>query len=147
MKVRFNGPYVPARATEFSSGFDLRAFFKDKISKVIAPGDRMLIPTGIFIEIPTGFEGQVRPRSGLALKKGVTVLNAPGTIDADYRNEIGVILINHGSEFFTVDHRDRIAQLVIAPVDHSIALEQINGDERLAESDRGLGGFGHSGVH
>jgi dUTP pyrophosphatase len=146
MNVRFNGPYVPSRATEFSSGFDLRAFFEDKTSKVIAPGERMLIPTGIFIEIPAGFEGQIRPRSGLALKKGVTVLNAPGTIDADYRNEIGVILINHGKEYFSIEHLDRVAQLVIAPVDHSISLEPINGDERLSESERGLGGFGHSGV-
>ncbi|MDD4457783.1 MAG: dUTP diphosphatase, partial [Syntrophotalea acetylenica] len=108
---------------------------------VLEPGSRAVIPTGIAVAIPPGYEGQVRPRSGLALHRGVTLVNAPGTIDADYRGEIGIILINHGSETFMVSPGDRIAQLVIAPVRQAV-LELV---ENLDETGRNDGGFGHTG--
>jgi dUTP pyrophosphatase len=119
---------------------DLLAAVKDDV--VIAPGARALIPTGLSIALPEGFEAQVRPRSGLALKNGVTVLNAPGTIDADYRGEVGVILINHGQEAYTVTRGARIAQMVIAPYTRATWQKS----ESLEESARGAGGFGSTGI-
>jgi len=124
--------------TPSSSGVDLRAAEE----KVIEPGDWALIGTGLYLEIPFGYEAQVRPRSGLALKHGVTVLNAPGTIDADYRGEVGVILINLGSKPFEVKVGDRIAQLVISAVCRACFEEVKN----LSETDRGAGGFGSTGL-
>ena len=130
---------LPSYATADSAGMDLIAAVADAL--MLQPGDRALVPTGVAIALPPGFEAQVRPRSGLALKFGVTTLNAPGTIDADYRGEIGVILINHGREPVTIKRGDRIAQLVVAPV------TRVLWDERatLDETARGTGGFGSSG--
>ena len=119
---------------------DIRAFLEHDIT--IAPLARAKIPTGLHLEIPSGFEGQVRPRSGLAAKSGITVLNSPGTIDADYRGELAVILINLGEESFTVKNGDRIAQLVIAPVTH-VAIEETSA---LSVTERQGGGFGSTGV-
>lgn len=130
---------LPAYATAASAGLDLAAAVTQDI--VIAPGARALIPTGFAISLPAGFEAQVRPRSGLALKHGVTVLNSPGTIDADYRGEIGVILVNLGAAAFAVTRGMRIAQLVVAPVAH--VRWQIA--EALPDSARGAGGFGSTG--
>jgi dUTP pyrophosphatase len=131
---------LPHYATDQSAGMDLRAHLPEG-GVVLQPGERRLIPTGLHIALPKGFEAQVRPRSGLAYKKGVTVLNAPGTIDADYRGDVGVILINHGQEAFEVQDGERIAQLVIA------RYEQVEWElvEVLSETDRGSGGFGHTG--
>jgi dUTP pyrophosphatase len=131
---------LPGYATADSAGMDLIAAVSDAV--VLEPGDRALVPTGIAIALPAGFEAQVRPRSGLALKFGVTTLNTPGTIDADYRGEIGVILINHGRERVTINRGDRIAQLVVAPV------SRVRWDERAAldGTARGAGGFGSSGT-
>ena len=123
-----------------SAGMDLLAAVEGDV--VLAPGSRALIPTGIAVALPSGHEAQVRPRSGLALKHGVTVLNSPGTIDADYRGEVGVILINHGEAPFTVRRGERIAQLVIAAVTAAV-LDEV---ERLPESGRGTGGFGSPGT-
>jgi dUTP pyrophosphatase len=131
---------LPAYATAASAGLDLAAAVTQDVT--IAPGARALIPTGFAVALPVGFEAQVRPRSGLALKHGVTVLNSPGTIDADYRGEIGVILINHGSAPFVVTRGLRIAQLVAAPVAH-VAWQVA---EALPQSARGAGGFGSTGV-
>ncbi|MDP2358409.1 MAG: dUTP diphosphatase [Beijerinckiaceae bacterium] len=133
---------LPSKGTAGAAGFDLRAAVTEGISLVIEPGGRDLIPTGLSIAIPGGHEGQVRPRSGLALRFGVTVLNAPGTIDCDYRGEIGVILINHGAEPFIIRRGDRIAQLVIAAV-AECAFEPV---AELTVSERGSGGFGSTGV-
>ena len=130
---------VPAYETLDSAGMDLRAHLPAPMT--IGPGGRALIPTGLHMEIPRGYEGQVRPRSGLALKRGITVLNAPGTIDADYRGEVGVILINHSLEPQSIEHGDRIAQLVIAPVVQADILEV----DKLADTGRGAGGFGSTG--
>jgi dUTP pyrophosphatase len=130
---------LPSYATRESAGLDLLAAVGAEIT--LAPGERALIPTGIAIALPGGFEAQVRPRSGLALKFGVTTLNAPGTIDADYRGEVGVILINHGQAAFTVKRGDRIAQLVLAPVTRLQWAEQT----ALDETERGTGGFGSTG--
>ena len=132
---------LPHYATEHSAGMDLRANLHASIT--LAPGERKLIPTGLFLELPEGTEAQVRPRSGLAFKHGVTVLNAPGTIDADYRGEVGVLLINHGSEPFEVKDGERIAQLVIARYVR-VAFEEV---VDLASSERGAGGFGHTGTN
>lgn len=131
---------LPGRATAHAAGVDLRAAVADEI--IIEPGNQALIPAGIKIALPVGFEAQVRPRSGLAAKHGVTVLNAPGTIDADYRGEIMVILINHGPRPFRVSRGMRIAQMVIAP------LAAVDWEEcaRLPETARGEGGFGSTGV-
>ncbi len=129
----------PARATDHSSGFDLRAAVDEPLS--LEPGARALVPTGITIAIPPGYEGQVRPRSGLALKHGISIVNAPGTIDADYRGEIGVMLINHGQEVYTIERGTRIAQLVIAAVP-PCELVVITS---LDDTDRGEGGFGSTG--
>ena len=132
---------LPAKASAGAAGFDLRAAIAEESRLIIEPGGRDLVPTGVCIAIPSGFEGQVRPRSGLALRFGVTVLNSPGTIDCDYRGEIGVIMINHGSEPFEIRRGDRIAQLVIvATLDCVFA--QVR---ELEESDRGSGGFGSTG--
>ena len=131
----------PTYATLSSAGMDLRAFLPLG-GVVLRPGVRALIPTGLHIALPTGFEAQVRPRSGLAYKKGVTVLNSPGTIDADYRGDIGVILINHGQDLFEVNDGERIAQLVIAKYEtvQWLSVSDLN------ETDRGAGGFGSTGA-
>jgi dUTP pyrophosphatase len=130
---------LPVYETQYSAGMDLRANLPEPVE--IKPMQRVLIPTGLFIELPLGTEAQVRPRSGLAIKAGVTVLNSPGTIDADYRGEIKVILVNLSDQSFTVCHGDRIAQMVIARHE-SIGWHQVN---QLGETDRGTGGFGHTG--
>ncbi len=122
-----------------AAGMDLCACLDAPV--VIAPGARALLPTGLAIALPDGHEGQVRPRSGLAAKHGVTVLNSPGTIDADYRGEVKVILVNHGAEPFTVEHAERIAQLVVAPVARVTLAEVAS----LDDTPRGRGGFGHTG--
>ncbi len=130
---------LPRYMTRFSSGMDLCAVLNEEA--VLKPGERRLIPTGIAVSIPEGYEGQVRPRSGLALKSGISIVNAPGTIDADYRGEIGVILINLGDQPFTVKNGDRIAQLIIAPVCRA----EPEWVEDLDDTDRSDGGFGHTG--
>jgi len=127
-------------ATENSSGMDLRAYLTEAVT--LAPGEFRLIPTGLKIQLMPGFEAQVRPRSGLALKHGITVLNSPGTIDADYRGEVGVILHNRSNVPFTINDGDRIAQMVVAPY----AKAEIQYVEQLDETERGEGGFGHTGV-
>lgn len=132
---------IPVYATDLAAGADVRAALGE--SCVILPGASRLIPTGIKVEIPPGYEIQIRPRSGLALKHGITVLNTPGTIDADYRGEIGVILINHGREPFTVAPKMRIAQLVLAPVARAVFMRV---EEVGALTTRGAGGFGHTGT-
>ncbi|MCI5059918.1 MAG: dUTP diphosphatase [Alphaproteobacteria bacterium] len=134
------GLNLPTYATEQSAGMDLTAALEEAIE--IGSGERMLIPTGLSIALPAGYEAQVRPRSGLALKHGVTVLNTPGTIDADYRGEIGVILINHGAEPFTVERGMRIAQMVIAK--HETVAWEVS--DALDETQRGSGGFGSTGT-
>lgn len=131
---------LPETMTAGASGFDLRAAVKELVT--LYPGERTLIPTGIAIAMPERLEAQVRPRSGLALKHGITVLNTPGTIDADYRGEIGVILINLGEEPFTVQRGDRIAQLVF----QQVARVELVEVEELPPSERGTGGFGSTGV-
>ncbi len=131
---------LPQYATDMSAGMDIRANLDQPI--VLKPMQRCLVPTGLFISLPDGYEAQIRPRSGLALKKGVTVLNTPGTIDADYRGEIGIILINLSQEDFVIEDGERVAQMIIA------RYEQIRWRpvEVLDETERGAGGFGHSGV-
>ncbi len=131
---------LPAYATELSAGMDLRANIDEPI--VLKPMERRLVQTGLHIALPVGYEAQVRPRSGLALKKGITVLNAPGTVDADYRGDVGVILINLSDEPFTIEDGERIAQMVIARHEHA---EFIPVDV-LDETERGEGGYGHTGV-
>jgi dUTP diphosphatase len=131
---------LPHYETEASAGMDLRAFLSSPIE--LKPLERAIIKTGLFIELPKGYEAQVRPRSGLAAKKGITVLNAPGTIDADYRGEIGVILVNLSNSSFTVENGERIAQLVIAKHERATWVETAS----LSETDRGKGGFGSTGV-
>jgi len=133
---------APAYATADAAGMDLSAAVEDGAPVTLAPGERGAIPTGIQLAIPAGFEGQVRPRSGLALKNAVTVLNAPGTIDADYRGEVKVILVNLGTEPFEITRGMRIAQLIFAPVVHA-ALTQTSS---LDETQRGEGGFGSTGT-
>lgn len=130
---------LPAYETPHAAGMDLRASLDAAI--VLQPGERKLIPTGLFIELPSGYEAQIRPRSGLAFKHGITVLNSPGTIDADYRGEIKVLLVNLGAESFEIRDGERIAQMVVA------AHEQVNWQpsEQLEESSRGAGGFGSTG--
>lgn len=132
---------LPAYETAGAAGLDLRAALPDG-PRQLEPGARLLVPTGLVLELPMGTEGQVRPRSGLALRHGVTLLNTPGTIDADYRGEVGVILINHGQETFTVAHGDRIAQLVVATVLQADIVEA----EELTGTARGSSGFGSTGV-
>ena len=141
IKIINKSPYaLPHYETVASAGMDLRAHLEEAVT--LAPMDRAIIKTGLFIELPIGYEAQVRPRSGLAAKKGITVLNAPGTVDADYRGEIGVILVNLSKEPFTIENGERIAQLVIAQ--HARA-EWIEVKE-LSSTDRGAGGFGSTGV-
>ena len=143
MKVRIinnsNNP-IPAYATEGSSGMDLRANLE--ASLILSPLERKVVPTGIFLEIPQGFEAQVRPRSGLALKQGITCLNSPGTIDADYRGELKVILINLSSEQQLIEHGDRIAQMVFQKVE----IVDLELTHQLNETSRNAGGFGHTGI-
>jgi len=140
--AHFEGLSLPAYETPDSAGMDLRAAIPDDRPADIPPGGRALIPTGLAIALPPGYEAQIRPRSGLAIKSGVTCLNSPGTIDADYRGEVKIILINHGAEAFRIERGDRIAQMVVAPVtqvDWMVA-------ETLPETGRGEGGFGSTGV-
>ncbi len=134
------GLALPDYHSTDAAGADLLAAIDEPVD--LQPGERTLVPTGIAIDLPTGFEAQVRPRSGLALRNGVTVLNAPGTIDADYRGEVGVILINHGDSTFRITRGDRIAQLVVAPV--SQATWRV--ETALSDSERGTGGFGSTGT-
>lgn len=131
---------LPQYATSSSAGMDLRANLDNPI--VLKPLQRCLVPTGLYIALPEGFEAQIRPRSGLALKKGITLLNTPGTIDADYRGEIGVIVINLSAEDFIIEDGERIAQMVIARYEQAEWLEV----EVLEDTERGAGGFGHTGV-
>ncbi|HNF44125.1 MAG TPA: dUTP diphosphatase [Ferruginibacter sp.] len=131
---------LPAYATSGSAGMDIRANLASPV--VLQPLERQLIPTGLFIELPEGHEAQVRPRSGLAIKQGITCLNSPGTVDADYRGELKVILINLSNTVQTVRHGDRIAQMIIAQVERAEFIEV----EALNETARGNGGFGHTGV-
>ena len=137
--VNRSGRELPAYATPLSAGVDLRAALEEPV--VLAPLGRALIPTGLYMAIPAGFEGQVRPRSGLAAKHGVTVLNTPGTIDSGYRGEVGVILANFGEADFTVRRGDKIAQIVVAPVTRAEIAEV----EEVDATDRGAGGFGSTG--
>ena len=132
---------LPAYQSDVAAGLDLLAAVAEDVC--VGPGQRRLVPSGIHVEIPPGYEGQVRPRSGLAIRHGITLLNAPGTIDADYRGEVQVILVNHGTEPFVVTRGMRIAQLVIAPVTQA----RVVAVDALAESIRGAGGFGHTGTH
>ncbi len=137
----FSGLALPAYETAQSAGMDLRAAIPEDAPVVLQPGERYLTPTGLTIALPDGFEAQVRPRSGLALKHGITCLNSPGTVDADYRGELKVILINLGQEPFTIRRGERIAQMVIAPVTQG-AWRVV---ETLPDSARGAGGFGSTG--
>ena len=130
---------LPSYETKGSAGLDLRANIGNPV--ILQPLDRALIPTGLFMELPVGYEAQIRPRSGLALKKGITVLNSPGTVDSDYRGEVGVILINLSSVDFTINPGDRIAQMVIAKHEQAEWVE-VDG---LSSTERGEGGYGHSG--
>lgn len=130
---------LPDYASEGASGMDIRAFLKDPVE--LKPGDIRLIPTGLAISMPPGYEAQIRPRSGLALRHGIGMLNSPGTIDSDYRGEIGLVIINWGTEPFTIHKGDRIAQMVIARVCRGILEER----EHLDTTSRGNGGFGHTG--
>lgn len=131
---------LPAYETVNSAGMDLRAYLPEG-PVTLKPMQRMLVPTGLFMEIPEGYEGQVRPRSGLAIKNGITVLNTPGTIDADYRGEVKIILINLSDTDFTINSGDRVAQIIFAKCEQ---MEVIN-VETLSETERGAGGFGHTG--
>jgi len=133
---------LPARQSAEAAGFDLAAAVPDGQAITLAPGARALIPTGFALQLPAGTEGQVRPRSGLALKHGITVLNAPGTIDSDYRGEVKVLLVNHGQDSFTVSRGLRIAQLVITRIE-PISLQEV---ELLDSTERGAGGFGSTGI-
>ncbi|GAK32202.1 deoxyuridine 5'-triphosphate nucleotidohydrolase [Iodidimonas nitroreducens] len=131
---------LPSYATKDSAGMDLLAALESP--KTLLPGQRALIPTGLAMALPVGFEAQIRPRSGLAIKHGITVLNAPGTIDADYRGEINIIIINHGDTAFTIERGQRIAQMVVAPVLQVKVVET----QDIGETDRGKGGFGSTGL-
>lgn len=131
---------LPSYESSHAAGMDVRAALKNPFE--LKPGQRALIPTGFQMALPEGYEAQIRPRSGLAYKNGITMLNTPGTIDADYRGEVKVLAINHGDESFTVNHGDRIAQMVIAPVQQMFAEEV----KELPDSERGAGGFGSTGI-
>ena len=143
VKVKRVRPYntnpLPDYMTQHASGMDLYAELNADV--LLQPGERMLIPSGVALEIPPGYEAQVRPRSGLALRYGIALVNSPGTIDADYRGEVGVIVINHGCEPFLIRNGERIAQLVFAPFARASLVEVVE----LEESTRGSGGFGHTG--
>jgi len=134
------GLELPSYATEHSAGLDLRAAVDQPVT--LRPLERALIPTGFVFEIPPGYEGQIRPRSGLALRKGITLLNSPGTIDADYRGEVRILLINLGQEAVTIERGERIAQMIIAPVSRVMLVEV----EELSATERGCGGFGSTGL-
>lgn len=138
--VNQSGHPLPAYETEASAGMDLRAHLSEAVS--LLPMQRALIPTGLFIELPVGFEAQVRPRSGLAIKYGITVLNSPGTIDADYRGEIKVIMVNLSDKDFIIQNGDRIAQMIVS----AHAKARWNEVTDLNETTRGIGGFGHTGM-
>lgn len=155
VKVICKSHEVPQYMTTGSAGVDLKAYFGERMPDArggtatykgkeftLNPGVRALIPTGLYIQLPEGYEAQIRPRSGLAWKHGITVLNTPGTIDADYTGEIGVVLINHSNVPFVINDGDRIAQMVITKVEHPAFCEV----EVLTETERGDGGFGHTGV-
>lgn len=131
---------LPSYSTQQSAGMDIRAFLPEPIT--LLPLERKLVPTGLYIELPVGYEAQIRPRSGLAVKNGITVLNTPGTIDSDYRGEINVILVNLSNEPFTIQSGDRICQMVIAKHESANFIEV----DTLSDSERGTGGFGHTGV-
>ncbi len=135
-----NNP-LPGYSTDHSAGMDLRAYLENPVT--LKPLQRILIPTGLYIELPVGYEAQIRPRSGLAIKKGLSVLNSPGTIDADYRGEIGVILINLSNDEVTIENGERICQMVIAKHEQANFIE-VN---VLNQTERGSGGFGSTGVH
>ena len=139
VKIKFEGKDIPAYATEGAAGMDIRANISERIK--IVPGKRALIPTGIYLEIPEGYECQIRARSGLAVKNGIGLVNGIGTIDSDYRGEVKVALINWGEEDFVVENGDRIAQIILAKY------EKINWEEveALEDSERSAGGFGHTG--
>jgi dUTP pyrophosphatase len=139
--AHFHGLALPAYETALSAGMDLRAAMAEAEPLTLAPGARALVPTGLIMALPAGYEAQIRPRSGLALKHGITCLNTPGTIDADYRGEIKVLLINLGQEPFAIKRGERIAQMVIAPVTQAIW----DVVETLSETKRGAGGFGSTG--
>ena len=133
---------LPAYETKGAAGMDLRAAIEDGTTLTLAPGKRALVPSGFIFEIPEGFEAQIRPRSGLAFKNGITCLNSPGTVDSDYRGEVKVLLINHGDEPFEITRGMRIAQVVIAPVTQ-VRVAEIN---EVSDTARGAGGFGSTGV-
>ncbi len=135
-----NNP-LPEYSTNLSAGLDLRAFLNDEI--ILKPLQRVLIPTGLYIELPVGYEAQIRPRSGLAYKHGITVLNTPGTIDADYRGEIKIILVNLSNDDFTIKSGERICQMVIAKHENAVFLKV----DSIEDTERGTGGFGHTGKH
>lgn len=142
MKVRIKSDsgILPFYETEGSAGMDLKAYIDEPV--ILKPGQRMLVPTGLYIELPAGYEAQIRARSGLAIKKGIGLVNGIGTIDSDYRGEIKVILINWGDEDFVIENGDRIAQMVIAKYER-VEWEQ---SDNLSDTERGSGGFGHTGV-
>ncbi len=131
---------LPSYSTIYSAGMDIRAFIQEPV--YLKPFERKLIPTGLFIELPVGYEAQIRPRSGLTLKKGLTVLNSPGTIDADYRGEVGIILANLSNEDVVIEDGERICQMIIAKHEQA----EWNEVRSLNESERGMGGFGHTGT-
>ncbi len=140
MRIISKSGVMPTYATEGASGMDLRAYTEEPI--ILQPMERLLVPTGIYVEIPQGYEGQVRARSGLAIKNGIGLVNSIGTIDSDYRGELRVPLINFGSEPFEIQNGDRIAQLVIAKYEKV----EVELTEALNDTDRGEGGFGHTGI-
>lgn len=140
IKVKSLSGILPQYETEGSAGMDIRAYIKEPV--VLAPGKRALIPTGLFMEIPTGYEVQIRARSGLAVKYGIGLTNGVGTIDSDYRGEIKIALINWGEEDFTVNNEDRIAQMVVCRYEKADLIET----DELTETTRGGGGFGHTGI-
>ncbi len=140
VKIVTKSGKVPAYATAGSAGMDLQAFIEEDI--VLEPGQRALIGTGLYMELPAGYEAQIRPRSGLAIKHGISLVNAVGTIDADYRGEIGVPLINLGQDSFTIKSGDRIAQMVIKAYEQA----ELFSVETLTDTERGAGGFGHTGI-
>lgn len=137
--INKSGNPLPKYETVCSAGMDLRAFIEQPIT--LAPLERAMVPTGLFMEIPEGYEGQVRPRSGMAAKHGITVLNTPGTIDADYRGEIKIILVNLSNEPFVINNGDRVAQMIFARCEQATLVEVTE----ITETERGAGGFGHTG--
>lgn len=142
VKIYSKSGELPRYETENSAGLDLRALLDEPM--IIKPMERVLIPTGIFLEIPNGFEGQVRARSGLSIKHGLTMVNGVGTVDSDYRGELKVPMINLGSEEFKVESGDRIAQIVFAKYE-TVSFEAVSSTEELEKTERGVGGFGHTG--